>query len=210
MELDSPKILVFVARHGETSLNKNLCFRGNANPPLNEKGIRQAHKLAELFEHIDVAAIVCSDKVRATKTAEIIAARKGVKVHSTPSLRALNVGDFSGKPRNKENTDALQYYIDRPDEPIPGGESLNQFKSRIKPCVEEALEIAQESGKPLLTVAHSSIVHEISSLVFNDHKHMLVEPGGVLALFMRGDKLSCEAIYKPVIPPPTDRADTVS
>ena len=39
----------YVVRHGQTVLNKDKCFRGNANPPLDETGIKQAHQLAKLF-----------------------------------------------------------------------------------------------------------------------------------------------------------------
>ena len=199
--LNLPKagtVCVYVVRHGRTTLNKDGKFRGNANPPLDEVGIKQAETLAELFEPIDLSHIFCSDKQRAVKTAEILAKGKGAKVHESEGLRALNVGDFSGTPRNEESESCLQTYLDDPDSVIPGGESLNDFKARIQPCLQQAIELFGETGVPPLLVAHSSVVHEIGSLVHGDHKKVLVEPGGAVAVFFDGSKMNAQPIYRPV------------
>lgn len=203
-------IVAYVARHGQTTLNKDGCFRGNKNPPLDETGIAQAHQLAKLFSTIDVSHIFCSDKVRATNTAEIISKRKGNKIHKSEALRALNVGDFSGQKRTPESEADLQKYLDDPDTKIPGGESLNEFKSRIRPCIQEAIELYTECGEPPLIVAHSSVIHETGSMIFGDHKSVLVEPGGAIAIYISNGKLGAEAIFKPIHAQPGSRAETVS
>jgi broad specificity phosphatase PhoE len=203
-------IVAYVARHGQTTLNKDGCFRGNKNPPLDSTGVQQAHRLAKLFSNIPVSHIFCSDKVRATNTAEIIAAAKGNKIHKSESLRALNVGDFSGQKRTPESEAALQCYLDNPDEQIPGGESLNDFKSRIRPCIQEAIDLFMECGEPPLIVAHSSIVHEVGAMLMGSHKSVLVEPGGAIAITVRDGKLGAEPIFKPIYAAPGERAETVS
>lgn len=206
-----PKIvLVYVARHGKTVLNADGCFRGNKDVPLNADGMRDAHKLATLFEGIPVSHILCSDRIRATKTAEIIAERKKREIHQSESLRALNVGDFSGKPRDAANTAALQHYIDAPDTTIPGGESLKTFKTRIRPCIYEAVTLAEEAGVPVLLVAHSSVIHEVGDMLYGDHHKILVDPGGVIAIYMQDGLLAAEPIYKKAAQQPNQRADTVS
>src|ERR1035441_7038849 len=91
--------VVYVARHGQTTLNASNSFRGNANPPLDSVGLKEADALAELFDKIEISHIFCSDKQRAAKTAEIIAKKKGCEIHQSEHLRALNVGDFSGQKR---------------------------------------------------------------------------------------------------------------
>lgn len=189
---------VYVVRHGRTVLNATNAFRGNANPPLDDVGIKQAHKLANLFSPIPISHIFCSDKQRATKTAEIIAQAKGGNVHQSEALRALNVGNFSGQPRNAKSEAELQQYLDDPDCCIPGGESLNDFRSRIRPCLQEAIDLFMECGIPPMLVAHSSVVHEISNIATGDHKKILVEPGGAIAVYFEGGKISAEPIFKPV------------
>jgi len=148
--------------------------------------------------------------VRATNTAEIIAQEKQIPIHKSEALRALNVGDFSGQKRDESSEAALQVYLDRPDEPIPGGESLNDFKSRIRPCIQEAIDLYMECGEPPLLVAHSSVVHETGSAIYGDHKSILVEPGGAIAIYVSDGKLGAEAIFKPIKAQAGNRAETVS
>jgi probable phosphoglycerate mutase len=54
---DSTNVLVFVVRHGETILNAEGKFRGTANPPLNDRGIQQAHDVAKLLDAIEISHI---------------------------------------------------------------------------------------------------------------------------------------------------------
>lgn len=195
---DNLIVACYVVRHGRTVLNAQKKFRGSANPPLDEQGIKEAHNLAHLFSNIDISCIFCSDKQRATTTAQTIATAKGLPIHMTGSLRALDVGDFSAKPRNAESEADLQQYLDTPDMRIPGGESLNEFKARIQPCLEEALHIFKECGVPPLLVAHSSVVHECGAILYGDHKSVLVEPGGVIAVYFENGTLKAKPIFKPV------------
>ena len=194
---DKP-VIAYLVRHGRTSLNASGMFRGRANPPLDDVGLKQAKTVAQLFSTIDISAIFCSDKQRATKTAAIISQSKKTPVRVSEALQALDVGDFSGRPRTPESEAALQVYLDSPDTEIPGGESLNSFKARIAPCIQDAIDLYCECGIPPLLVCHSSVVHEAGSLAHGDHKSVLVEPGGVVALYINNGKLGAEPIFKPV------------
>ena len=203
--------LTFVARHGQTTLNASNCFRGAMNPNLNDKGRRDAHVLANYFEPINLSAIFYSDKRRSTETADIIAGKKpGVYCHGTPSLHAWNVGEFSGQPKNAENKAKLEYYIQNPDIPIPQGESLNTFKARIQPCIMEALNVANDSGAPVLLVVHSSVIHETGAMINKDTTSALVEPGGVAAICTENGQLLAKPILKPDFTRVSGKADTVS
>ena len=195
---DSTNVLCYVVRHGQTAMNARGCFRGSADPPLDSVGLRQAHTVAKLLASIEISHIFCSDKQRASKTAEIIAKGHDVKVHQSPNLVALNVGNFSGKPKTPEAEAEVASYADTPDIPIPGGESINQFRARIQPCLREACEIALDCGVPVMIVAHSSIVHEVGNWLYGDHKCLLVEPGGLAAVYLKDGKLAADVIYKPI------------
>jgi broad specificity phosphatase PhoE len=196
---DSSNVLCYVVRHGSTILNHENKFRGTANPPLDATGIQQAHTVAKLLDAIEISHIFSSDKQRATKTAEIIAAGDKLPVHHTESLRALNVGDYSGKLRTPETEAEVGAFADKPDVPFPGGESINQFRARIQPCLQEACEIALQCGVPTVIVGHSSIVHEAGNWLAGDHKCVLVEPGGMAAIYLKDGKLAVDAIYKPLL-----------
>jgi len=199
MQLSSnTNALCYVVRHGSTTLNAQNRFRGTANPPLDAAGIRQAREVAKLLDAIEISHIFSSDKQRAMKTAEIIARGDGNHIHHSANLRALNVGDYSGELRTPETEAEVAAFADTPDIPFPGGESINQFRARIQPCLQEACEIAQHCGAPTVIVAHSSIIHEVGNWLYGNHKCILVEPGGMAAVYLKDGKLAADAIYKPI------------
>lgn len=203
-------VAAYVVRHGRTQLNADGCFRGNKDVPLDSTGISDAYHLSHLFSNIDISSIFCSDRQRATKTAEIIANRK-LPVTMSKNLRALDIGDFSGTKRTPDSEAELQQYLDDPDCQIPGGETLNNFKSRVRPCIREAVDLFMDCGYPPLIVGHSSIIHETGDMLHGDHKSILVHPGGVVAIYMDKDgKIGAEPIYKPIVPPPGKQSETIS
>lgn len=195
--VDPNSLLVVVARHGTTLLNSSGCYRGSADPGLDAHGIEDAKNLARLLKPLEVSRILCSDRLRARQTADIVGKGKGQPVQITENLRALNVGKFSGQERTQANIDELQHYLDHRDERIPGGESLNSFKARIRPCLAEAAEVAIKAGAPVLLIAHSSIVHELGSFIRGDHNAVLVKPGGIAVMHIGdGGKPDAAAVYR--------------
>jgi broad specificity phosphatase PhoE len=206
----SKTVLAFAARHGNTILNSQGKFRGLADPPLNADGKADAEELAKFFAPLELSAIFYSAKLRSQQTAQTIARGKDVPMYGTDSLYPWNVGMFSGQPKSPENVDKLEYYVQNPDIPIPNGESLQAFKNRIRPSLIEGMEFANKAGAPVLFVVHSSVIHEIGSMLSNDHNATLVEPGGVARIYTDGRTVSSEPIIKPVAKPTKPRADTIS
>lgn len=189
--------LVYMARHGRTSLNKSGCFRGPIDAPLDSSGWNDAHTLAKYFEGVDLSHIYHSDKIRATSTAKTIADRKHMTATPNSNLQAWNVGDLGGEPKNPANLQLIEYHVQNPDEPLPGGESLNEFKSRVQPMLDDAIEMAIDSGCPVLLVAHSSVIHEAGTVLHDDHDAALVEPGGVACIFIKDGQLCAAPVYRP-------------
>lgn len=202
-------ILVYVARHGTTDLNVANCFRGPIDAQLDKEGWRDANRLAYYFGPIDLCVIVHSDKARTRETAKQIASKHdGVNVVENCGLNAFNVGDLGGKPKNKENLSTVEWHVENPDIPLPGGESLNHFRARVRPLIQDAINLALRVGRPVLIVSHSSIIHEVGMMIGGHHEYTLVEPGGVAAIFIQNGKLDAEPIFKPRIGTPT--AETIT
>jgi broad specificity phosphatase PhoE len=207
----SKNVLLYTARHGQTQLNFKNCFRGLADPELNASGRADAEKLAKFFQDIPLAAIFFSDKKRSAETARMIAAKHaGTPIFGTDTLWPWNVGMFSGQPKTPENVAKLEHFVQNPGIPIPKGESLNQFKNRIRPCLIEGMELANKAGKPVLFVVHSSVVHELGAFLNGgDHNSCLVKPGGVAQAVTDGCCIYAEPILKPE-KTASRRADTIS
>ena len=64
---------IILARHGETDWNAAEIFRGRADVPLNETGLRQAALLGEYLGSARIDAICTSPLQRAVSTAAAIA-----------------------------------------------------------------------------------------------------------------------------------------
>ncbi len=195
--MDTP--VIYVLRHGRTSFNVANKFRGEADIPLIPEGKEDAEEAANFLkqEAAEPAFIISSDKIRAEQTADILKKYFPVESSSTESLRAWNLGDFSGQPKSKENLKELSKYINNPDLPVPGGESLNEFRDRILPVLAECFEHATRVGLGIV-VAHSSVIHEIGTQIHQDHKSLVVEPGGIVVVGFEDGDITANRIFKPL------------
>ncbi len=179
-------VLAYFIRHGTTSLNESHAFRGPLNPPLDGKGASDAVQLKKYFENIDLGDAYTSDKLRAETTAQTILEPKGIEPIATNLLNSWNVGFLAGKPK-EGNEETIKYYQDNPDQKIPHGESLNQFRARIRPVIQNIVKRGHEVGLPSIAVVHSSVIHEVGNIFHGNHNAALVKPGGVVAV-VHGDK----------------------
>jgi hypothetical protein len=135
-----PKLIALVCRHGETAANAKNVFRARLDPPLNEKGIREAEKLAKYIEkNYTIYEIVSSPMLRALQTADIIADKVSVKVKQDRGLISWALGFLQGKDKDEYN-DILDYYIDNPTEVPPDGESLRDLEDRTDDFFKEELK----------------------------------------------------------------------
>jgi broad specificity phosphatase PhoE len=203
-------IIVLLARHGTTDLNAKDAFRGPIDAPLDAKGRRDANQLAFYLEPITISAIALSDRKRTRETAHIIADRKDIPhdmLVENEGLRAWDVGDLGGQPKNAENVALVDHHVAHPDLPLPGGESLCQFQGRVRPLIMQAIDIGMRVGEPILLVVHSSVVHEVGTMLGGHHDYTLVEPGGIAAIYIENGKLDAEPIFKPRSSPPTRGAE---
>jgi broad specificity phosphatase PhoE len=189
--------VLYVIRHGRTSYNQKGLFRGEADIPLTDQGFKDADEVAEFLKDVTPSFIVSSDKKRAVQTATVLAKNDGMSLMKTELLRAWNLGEFSGKPKNKENLAELDKYIKDPDLQVPGGESLNEFRDRILPVLAECFEQATREGVGFV-IAHSSVVHEIGGRLYGNHKTLVVKPGGIVVLGFGDGDIVGERIFKPL------------
>ena len=195
------QLMSYFVRHGTTALNENHSFRGPLNPPLDGEGIKDAMKLKEYFKGEDFGDSFTSDKLRSQQTISAILEPHGSDPKVDSGLNAWDVGYLGGKPK-AGHEDEIAYYTQHADEPIPGGESLNNFKSRVRPSIRHAIQRGAETGLPSLVVAHSSIIHEIGTMFHGDHNHVLVKPGGVVGVYHRpGMGLYAKQLIRPLTRP---------
>jgi probable phosphoglycerate mutase len=148
---------ILLIRHGETAYNAARIAQ-LPETPLNERGIRQAERLAERLAEFPIGGIVASDYKRAHMTAESIGAVKGLEVTLSPSLRERHFGENRGKPYRK-----LGFDMFAPDYHPPGGESWEQFHQRVTEAWSEVRVLAEETEGYLAVVTHALVCRSLVS-----------------------------------------------
>lgn len=79
--------MIWFLRHGESTWNAVGRMQGHtAHPPLTDRGRAQAAAAAEELAGQGITRVLTSPAVRARQTADIVAARLGVKVDEDPDL----------------------------------------------------------------------------------------------------------------------------
>lgn len=152
--LERPKT-VHIVRHGETTENKDNTVRGWEPVHLNDTGRKEAEEAADELKAKGVDTIVSSDLQRAKETALIIGAKLGIAPTFDPRLRTWDVGEHAGKPCETSNPVLKEYVKDKPDTPVPGGESFNDFTNRSFAGIRDA--ILNNKDKNLAIVTHNRV-----------------------------------------------------
>ena len=132
---------LLLIRHGETDWNIEGRYQGQADPPLNLKGLRQARRLAEEMSTVDVDVIYSSPLKRAFQTAEIVANSLSVPLHSDTRLMEIHQGDWQARLRKEIEIlypDLFRQWEMKPWEVTPpGGETLSQVQKRVYHAIDE-------------------------------------------------------------------------
>ena len=196
---DIKNALFFLVRHGTTKLNEQDKFRGwsdDDTAALDDKGIKQAYIAGHFLRNLSIkngfkfGYMTSSDLDRATHTAAIIGKILGIKdIYSDPRLRPLNVGDYTGKPKE---TNSIDEYLEHPEKKFPGGESVDDFRQRQADAAVGLLAWAKQHPKEKgIEIGHLSNViywQDLSKALkgylkdYASDKEDLIHPGGVIAV----------------------------
>ena len=153
---------IILARHGETDWNTGEIFRGRADVPLNENGLKQAELLGEYLGGEKIDFVYSSPLRRAVSTAEAIDGRQGRDVNIVNNLNDFDFGEWQGLSTTEVKTRYPELYQDWHDTPeqarVPGGESLEGVRNRALPFVEDAV---MRCGEGRLVLVSHRVVHKV-------------------------------------------------
>lgn len=157
-QLQSQWRVIDLGRHGATHLNNNDTsvdrIRGWKDIPLSEQGVQEAHKLGAQLKSRPPDFIMSSDMRRASETAKIVSDYTGAPVVLvSKAFRPWNAGELAGKQSKIAVPIMADYADNKPDEPLPGGESYHQFLARFFCGMHSAL-VAHPRGLPLIMAHH--------------------------------------------------------
>jgi len=149
-------VKLILIRHGQSEWNAIGRWQGQADPPLDETGRRQARQTARALRAQQLGALVSSDLLRARETAEIIAEATGLAVMLEPRLREVHLGDWQGLLSDDIRArwpEQMRLWLESPlaIRP-PNGESIHELATRVLAATDDIA--ARYPGQRVGVVAH--------------------------------------------------------
>lgn len=145
---------IILLRHGRTDANATGLLLGRLDPPLDEFGLRQAERAAQLIRGGslgEVRAVVSSPLLRARQTAEVL----GLPVRIDERFVEVDYGDYDGMPISDVAPETWAQWQSDPTFAPPGGESLEVLGQRVRAACEDVASRARDVGT-VVVVSHVS------------------------------------------------------
>ena len=142
---------IYLARHGQSTQNRDRVISGQLDPSLTTAGIYQAYSLGEQAALLGIKVILSSPQTRAIQTSYMASTMLGedTMLRIDKRLRERFLGEAEGKDRS---------YFRNFSQPmdIPGIEADNKIVARASSFLDEIQEFNYKD--PLLIIAHSGII----------------------------------------------------
>jgi len=139
---------VFYSPHATSIDNEAKRASGHADVPLAPLGRQQAQALGQHYATEALDAVFSSNLQRATTTAQIAFAGRGLPLVPDARLREYNYGDMTQHPMAQVEAE----FPRRVTEPFPHGESLQMVVQRIGSFLRDRLQ--DYDGKTIVVIGH--------------------------------------------------------
>jgi probable phosphomutase (TIGR03848 family) len=139
--------LVLLIRHGENDFVATGRLAGRQpNVQLNERGQKEARKLAEALANVPITTIYSSPLERAVATAKPIAQSKGLEIQTTFGLIETNCGDWTNqKLSDLKELPEWKIVQDSPSRfRFPNGESFHEEQTRLVAEIERIIKLYKD------------------------------------------------------------------
>lgn len=149
---------ILLVRHGATTLSAEDRFAGSSDVPLSSEGFRQVERLGQRLRDEPIAAVYCSDMVRATDTGRAIARPHGLEPIQRRNLREMDHGQWEGLIHRDVETrfadDYRRWDADPLLSPPPGGESGLAVLARA--LAELSRIVSDHPGQTVAVASHKA------------------------------------------------------
>jgi probable phosphoglycerate mutase len=185
-----------VIRHGETDWNLQHRFQGQIDVPLNATGLDQAERLGRRLAGETFDVLVCSDLLRARRTAEPVWMPRGLAPVVEPLWREQGFGMLEGLDvptiRSRHPDLWNQWVRHEADYALPGGgESNIAFHARVMRALHAL--VAAHAGRRIVVVTHGGVLdmlwRQAQGLPLHGPRECAIPNTGLNRLVWRGDAL---------------------
>ena len=159
----------FLIRHGQ-SLGQALNSVHDASTPMTDEGRRQIYSLLPFLQEQKITRVYTSPFRRAAESAEIIASALGVPLIEEADFSEWNYhGNFHGTWEEHRQTYPWVHVRSgqfKPDFCVPGGESFNDFYSRVSRKVGDYRK-STRGDQQVVFVSHFCALNVITNTFLN-------------------------------------------
>ncbi len=180
---------IFLIRHGEVEGNsgERLLFSGWNDVALTARGQRQAQAVANRMRSARLRAVYCSDLGRARRTAEPVAAFRGLEVQADAAWREVNYGAWAGLGETEIvagwNDLWQQRKADAENVRAPGGESYADVWARLEPQWNAVVERHAAREEDFALVSHNGPIRvllcHLLGMPVNNYRRLRINNAGV-------------------------------
>jgi probable phosphoglycerate mutase len=151
----------YLVIHGETdALAQEKICGGGWDIALNEEGLAQARKLARVFQKdkLGIRVIISSPLLRCIQTTDVLHDQLKVKVRVMQGLTERHFGQW--EKASLASTPEFTPFVEQ----VPGGESLNRFRARVREATDQVVTIGASNKGAALLVTHGIFGRTLLSL----------------------------------------------
>ena len=182
--VDMARTEVLLVRHGQQDRTVAQTRPGQTDPPLTDKGRRQAARAAAYLAGTGIARIYCSDLSRARETAQIVAAqvRTGEEPTVVPDLREVRL--FRDLPQDRPLLEVLgrdgilaaaeAFRRSRRFDAFPDSESSAQLRARAVVALTALVEA--HGNERIAVVAHGGLINSLLAEILGIEQDMFFFP----------------------------------
>jgi broad specificity phosphatase PhoE len=156
---------ILLVRHAHTDMAGRFC--GHADPDLSILGQEQLQEIVQRIVTWPFTKVYSSSLLRARRTAEIIAASRGLKVNIRSGLNEISFGAWEGMSWDEIEAlypaDAALWLHHHPAGLATGGEPFLDFQQRVSAEFRHLAKEARNTG--IAVVAHAGFIRTALVLV---------------------------------------------
>ena len=157
-----------LVRHGEASPPSPQ--DANYDPPLSERGRRQAHLLAKRLAQVPIHALYASPLRRAQETAAAVSAATGLPVVTMSDLREVDIdvgqlrAAYGQAEREAVIEDMARKLLTRACwDILPGFEPSHSFRLRVRRALAHI--VSRHPGQRVVVVCHGGVINMYLSII---------------------------------------------
>jgi 2,3-bisphosphoglycerate-dependent phosphoglycerate mutase len=152
-------LAVMFESHATSLDNEEGLASGWLDVALSATGEEQARLLGARRRHDDLAAVFCSDLIRAFRTAEIAFGERALPIVRDARLRECDYGGFTRHPALEIEERRAAHVAT----PFPNGESYEQVVGRVSEWLTEATTTF--AGRTVLVIGHRATFFALEHLI---------------------------------------------